>query len=123
VLALVSVALGALLVLRIGEPPRVIAVREMQPAPAPLPPRQPAKDMAAPHPVQMTIPTPSDLATWEKIPTGYLRARDEMLRWGVNLAPWPQLPSSTSRPRHPMSAHDLLEWFPECSIRQSGGPL
>lgn len=96
VLAAVALTLGALLVFRSAPPPieRIIQV--------PAPPTQPMD-----RPLLEDSPSVPDAVTAVPRPPGYLRLRDEVLRWGADGLPQPAPVPPTDVPRLPLE--DLLD--------------
>jgi hypothetical protein len=122
-LAVVAASLGMLLLVRPGPSasPRPIVVVLPQPDPGP----KPGPPVTVDPPVT-AAPGSQGLAnnlTFGRLPDGYLRLREEMLRWGVDALPLPAVPSSPAATPRPMTAHDLFDWFPDNSSPRSRGPL
>jgi hypothetical protein len=90
ILALTTVSLAVALALRPapGVVERTVVVRVPVPAP-PAPPPPPRQQPAPSAPSPTPSPDREDVLAREPLPEGYLRLRDEVLRWGVDALPSP----------------------------------
>jgi hypothetical protein len=114
VLAIAVAVLAALLSLRPG--PEVITrtiVVQVPPAPVKtaLPPKLP--EQTEPSSLQPTPPPAPDTVVWGPLPGGYLRQRQDVLRWGVDALPMLPTRAGAVVPSRPMTAQDLSEWLPQ----------
>jgi hypothetical protein len=127
--ALTTIGLAAALALRPapGVVERTIVVRVPVPAP-PAPPIQPGP---RPAPSPGSGPERQETLSYEPRPNGYLRLRNEVLRWGVEALPGPLVDEGPGLPRPAQSAEinsaarrpDLSDLLPGLSWLNFGGNL
>jgi hypothetical protein len=130
--AVVALAAGALtgaLALRPGPQTveRIVVVNKAMPAPLPVPPRlppqaPPEKPQAAPVPPVQSLS--AEAVARETFPEGYLRLRDQVLRWGVDALPSRPAGAASGRRPTPTTVHDhLSDWLPATSSPFPRGSL
>lgn len=109
-LAVLAGTLATGLVLRPEPRHTVETITRIVPRPLPLP-RQAPPESPAPAPAP-SEPAPPEVVARAPLPDGYLRLREQVLRWGADALPGPPaLPPGVSLSRTP-TPRDLTEWLP-----------